>query len=163
MPGNDAHAAHREQLVNLLEPSVAAAGFELDELALQRAGRRMVLRVVIDGDAGVSLDEAAALSRQFSRLLDDAATDDMFGPMSYMLEVTSPGVDRPLTEPRHWRRNQGRLVRATTSEGEFVGRIERADDAEVTLLVDAERKILPYALLRSGAVELEFRRPEETV
>ena len=127
MPGNDAHAAHRERLVNLLEPSVTAAGFELEELALQRAGRRMVLRVVIDGDAGVSLDEAAALSRQFSRLLDDTATDDMFGTTSYMLDVTSPGVDRAGSTLLHRNHTPRQLVRAQTTKGKSGRQRGRAD------------------------------------
>jgi len=160
--GNDSSAVTRDEIAQLIEPVIAEAGFDLEDLVLHRMGRAMVLRVVIDGDAGVSLDAAAAISGTLSRLLDAAATDDMLGKTSYTLEVTSPGVDRPLTTPRHWRRNSGRLVRVSTPQGELSGRIQRADDTGVTLLLEGEvARTLPYGQLGPGAVQLEFRRLEE--
>lgn len=101
----------------LIEPSVRGAveavGYDLEDLTVARAGRRDVVRVVVDRDGGVDLDDIADVSRAVSQALDE--TDDGFGVEPYMLEVTSPGVDRPLTENRHWRRNIGRLVKVAVS------------------------------------------------
>lgn len=160
--GDNTSAGARDKVVQLIEPVIAEAGLELEDLVLRRVGRALVMRVVIDGDAGVSLDDAAAVSSSLSRLLDDAVTDDMLGKTSYTLEVTSPGVDRPLTTPRHWRRNHGRLVRVSTPQGDLLGRIDSTDDAGVTFLIDGETaRTLPYEQLNSGVVQLEFRRSNE--
>ena len=96
------------RLAGWIEPVVGAAGYDLEELVVTPAGRRSIVRVVVDRDAGVTLDDIAEVSRAVSDVLD--ANDDGMGRAPYVLEVTSPGVDRPLTEPRHWRRNAGRLV-----------------------------------------------------
>ena len=100
------------RLRGVIEPVVTAAGYDLEELTVSRAGRRHVVRVIVDGDAGVNLDAVAEVSRAVSRALDEAeeASGDLVAG-EYQLEVSSPGVDRPLTEPRHWRRNAGRLVK----------------------------------------------------
>src|SRR5688572_28096970 len=102
----------REHLRSLLEPVVGAARLDLEEVNVTPAGRRRLLRVVVDGDGGVDLDRLALVSRSVSEVLDDS---DAMGSQPYVLEVTSPGVDRPLTEPRHWRRAASRLVRAELS------------------------------------------------
>src|SRR5499427_6986895 len=102
------HGADPAELERLLEPIVRAAGMDLESVRVGSAGRRRLLRVVVDGDGGVSLDDIALVSREVSARLD--ATGAM-GEAPYTLEVSSPGVDRPLTQPRHWRRAVGRLVR----------------------------------------------------
>ena len=112
------------RLAGLIGPAVAAAGMDLESVRVSVAGRRRLLRVVVDSDHGVSLDDAAEVSRDVSAALD--ATDVM-GDMPYTLEVSSPGVDRPLTEPRHWRRAAGRLVRVKTAAGAVQGRVRAAD------------------------------------
>ena len=81
---------------------------DLESVKVTTAGRRRLLRVVVDSDRGVSLDDAALASRELSAKLD---ASDVMGDMPYTLEVSSPGVDRPLTQPRHWQRAVGRLVR----------------------------------------------------
>ena len=98
-----------ERIVGLLEPAVAAMGLDLETVRITAAGRRRLLRIVIDADGGVSLDDIAQVSREVSATLDRAAA---MGEASYTLEVSSPGVDRPLTEPKHWRRAIGRMVSA---------------------------------------------------
>lgn len=111
MPGGNrpvTSPVDESRLAGLIGPVVAAAGMDLESVRASVAGRRRLLRVVVDSDHGVSLDDAAEVSRDVSAALD--ATDVM-GDMPYTLEVSSPGVDRPLTEPRHWRRARGRLVR----------------------------------------------------
>ncbi|HEV7756046.1 MAG TPA: ribosome maturation factor RimP [Mycobacteriales bacterium] len=149
-------AAQRERLIALLGPVVSAAGYDLDTLSVAQAGRRSIVRVVVDGDDGVSLDAIADVSRQVSEVLD--ADDAVLGSAPYTLEVTSPGVDRPLTLPRHWRRNAGRLVSAQHGGQPLTGRIVEADDARVVLDVDGTRVEAPYADLGSGSVQIEFSR-----
>ncbi|MGI5215503.1 ribosome maturation factor RimP [Plantactinospora sp. CA-290183] len=114
-PRGDA-AAHRLRLRAVIEPVVTAAGYDLEDLSVSRAGRRHVVRVIVDRDGGVSLDAVADVSRAVSGALDEAeaAAGDLVAG-EYQLEVSSPGVDRPLTLPRHWRRNVGRLVKVTAS------------------------------------------------
>jgi ribosome maturation factor RimP len=143
------------RLAGLIGPAVAAAGMDLESVRVSVAGRRRLLRVVVDSDRGVSLDDAAEVSRDVSAALD--ATDVM-GDMPYTLEVSSPGVDRPLTEPRHWRRAAGRLVRVKTDAGKVQGRVLAADADGVTLDVDGAGHRYGYGDLGAGAVQVEFGR-----
>ncbi|MGR7023361.1 ribosome maturation factor RimP [Geodermatophilus sp. URMC 62] len=160
------------RLAGWIEPVVGAAGYDLEELVVTPAGRRSVVRVVVDRDEGVSLDDVAEVSRAVSAVLDE--NDGELGRAPYVLEVTSPGVDRPLTEPRHWRRNTGRLVAVTVGPAgateQLTGRITAVDGAGVTLAVEkpgkpgARRKPptprqVPWAELGAGRVQVEFARP----
>jgi ribosome maturation factor RimP len=149
------------KLAGLIEPVVAAAGMDLESVRMTVAGRRRLVRVVVDSDHGVSLDEAADVSRDVSALLD---ANNALGEVPYTLEVSSPGVDRPLTEPRHWRRARGRLVRVkVTGEGSVEGRVLAADADGVTLGIvsngraDGERRF-PHTGLGAGSVQVEFGR-----
>jgi ribosome maturation factor RimP len=148
-PGSSVEAVVRD--------AVAGSGFELESLDEALAGHRRLIRVIIDSDAGVGLDDIATVSRAVSQALDQR--DELIcGP--YTLEVTSPGVDRPLTAPRHWRRNRLRLVRAALITGvELVGRIGDCDDEGVTLLASGALRRVRYAELRRAVVEVEFRQP----
>ena len=151
----------RVRLVQLLTPGVEATGHDLEDVSVSPAGKRRVVRVVIDKDGGSTLDDVAAVSRAVSDLLDTAESvePDLLGG-AYVLEVSSPGVDRPLTLSRHWRRNTGRLVKATLSDGEVLtGRIVEADDAEVVIDIAGTPRRLLLAELRSGSVQVEFARP----
>lgn len=146
-------AAQRERLATVIEPAVTAAGFDLEEVAVSPAGRRKVVRVVVDADGGVSLDGVAEVSRAVSGVLD--GHDDLLGSSPYVLEVTSPGVDRPLTEPRHWRRAVGRLVEVPVGGRPVRARVVAADDEAVELDPGAR---VPYAELGRGRVQVEFGR-----
>jgi ribosome maturation factor RimP len=143
-----------KKLAALIEPAVAAAGLDLESARMTVAGKRRLLRIVVDSDHGVSLDDVADVSREVSAVLD---ASNALGEVPYTLEVSSPGVDRPLTEPRHWRRARGRLVRAKVAgEGSVEGRLLAADADGVTLgLPDGERRF-PYADLGAGRVQVEF-------
>jgi ribosome maturation factor RimP len=171
MPGGSRHAprprapqAHASvdeaRIADVIGPVVAAAGMDLEAVRVTAAGRRRLLRVIVDSDDGVSLDDAADVSRDLSKALDSAAA---MGEFPYTLEVSSPGVDRPLTEPRHWRRAAGRLVTVTASESgasrPVSGRIWAAGDDEVTLDVDGTRSRFAYGVLGPGAVQVEFGHP----
>ena len=100
-------ASNRDTLLTTLEPVVSACGFDLEDVVVTPAGKRRVLRVVVDKDGGVDLDDIAGVSTSVSATLDES---NAMGAVPYVLEVTSPGVDRPLTLPRHWRRATDRLV-----------------------------------------------------
>jgi ribosome maturation factor RimP len=155
----------RVRLDQLLGPVVTATGHDLEDVTVSAAGRRNVVRVVVDRDGGISLDDVAEVSRVVSACLDelDEAEPGLLGT-SYVLEVSSPGVDRPLTAPRHWRRNVGRLVTAVRREsGDLTGRLVTAsaqDDGGVELEVDGAVQAVPYAALVRGVVQVEFRREQ---
>ena len=146
----------RDQLRDVVEPVCAAHGFDLEALEVAPAGRRRRVSVVIDADGGVDLDRCAELSQAISGALDAA---NVLGESPYTLEVSSPGVSRPLRLPRHWRRNTGRLVRVTLADGgDLVARIETADDAGVVLDADGSARRLPYDAIGTARVQVEFRR-----
>ena len=162
------------RLAGWIEPVVGAAGYDLEELVVTPAGRRSIVRVVVDRDEGVTLDDVAEVSRAVSAVLDE--NDGDLGRSPYVLEVTSPGVDRPLTEPRHWRRNTGRLVTVAIgpsgSAEQVTARVIAVDDAGVTLAVEPKGKPgakkrpatpqqVPWAALGTGRVQVEFGRPGE--
>lgn len=152
-------AGQRARLREIVESVVTAGGYDVEGLSVSRAGRRHLVRLVIDGDGGVSLDAVAEISRRVSAALDLAEEHggELFAG-EYELQVSSPGVDRPLTLPRHWRRNIGRLVQVRTPVGQLTGRVVAADDAEVVLDVEGQRHALGYAELGSGKVQVEFAR-----
>ncbi len=142
----------------LLEPVVAQVGYELEDLRVEPAGRRRLVRVIVDADGGVSLDGVAEVNQAVSAALDEA---DLMGSAPYVLEVSSPGVDRPLTEPRHWRRAAGRLVKVPLAEGgELTGRVVGADDEQVVIAVNGEERSFGYGQVGRGKVQVEFRRDE---
>jgi len=162
----DETVARRTRLRAAIEPVVAAAGFDLEQVAVSRAGRRHLVRVIIDGDAGVSLDAIADVSRALSAALDAAEqAGPALVPGEYVLEVSSPGVDRPLTEPRHWRRNVGRLVTVAVADGSashtVTGRITAVTDAAVVLDLDGTARQVPHTALGPGRIQVEFQRPGE--
>ncbi|TXH44976.1 MAG: ribosome maturation factor RimP [Actinobacteria bacterium] len=137
------------RLERLIAPVVADTGFDVEEIVLRPAGRRTQLIVAVDGDE-VTSDGLAALSGRISEVLDGA---DAMGEQPYTLEVSSRGVSRPLTLPRHWRRNVGRLVKVELVDGsEVVGRIESADDAGVMVA----GRSLDLADVRRAVVQVEF-------
>ncbi|MFI6734395.1 ribosome maturation factor RimP [Nonomuraea sp. NPDC050451] len=152
-------ASPRDHLMKLLEPVVSAEGLDLEDITVTQAGKRRLLRVIVDRDGGVSLDDVADVSQAVSAALDD---DDSMGQAAYTLEVSSPGVDRPLTEPRHWRRAAKRLVKAEMRDGNVVeGRILAADEAGVDIDVAGTARRLDYEDLTRGRVQVEFRRIDD--
>jgi ribosome maturation factor RimP len=145
------------QLRPMVERVVMEAGFDLEEIDIRPAGRRRLVRVVVDADSGVGLDDIASVSRRVAAELDqhDAV---LGGP--YTLEITSPGVDRPLTAPRHWRRAHLRLVEvALRDAGKITGRVGDAGADAVRLLVDGVLRDVRYADVERAAVVVEFRQP----
>jgi ribosome maturation factor RimP len=142
----------------LAEP-LGALGVDVESVEVQKAGRRHVVRIVVDRDGGVDLDLIAAVSRRASELLDEPPLADVL-PGPFVLEVTSPGVDRPLTEPRHWRRAMSRLVSVTLADGTVIdGRIaSMPSEDEVVMTTDDGDRSLALADVQRAMVQVEFNR-----
>ena len=168
-PGSSAPAAvDTARVTSVIEPVLHAMDIDLETVKVSRAGRRRVLRVIVDADGGVSLDDIAEVSREISARLD---AKNAMGDAPYTLEVSSPGVDRPLTQPRHWRRAIGRLVVVPLTDdntdvqqdspadpGTLTARVLDADQEGVTLEVDGVKRTVRYGDLGPGRVQIEFGR-----
>lgn len=151
--------AVREQIESELEGPLRALDLDVEAVELTPAGKRRILRIAVDGDNGVTLDDVADATKRVSEVLD---ASDVMGEMPYTLEVTSRGVDRPLTLPRHWRRNAGRLVTVTMTGGESVtGRIGESSETAVVLDVDGTAREVAYAEVAKALVQIEFNRKRD--
>lgn len=147
-----------DTLTRVVEPVVTAAGADLEGIDLDTAGRRRRVRVIVDADGGVDLDAIAEISRAVSAVLDE---QDLFGAEPYVLEVTSRGVDTPLTLARHWRRNVGRLVKVTLRDGGTV--TERISGFEGdTVHLESGRTIALPDVTRA-VVEPELTRRDDAI
>ncbi|WP_194913056.1 ribosome maturation factor RimP [Catenulispora rubra] len=165
--------APADRLQALLEPVVAAAGYDLETVRVSQVARRRRVEVVVDGDDGVSLDAVSDLTRVVSDVLDGPDGAVVVGDQPYVLEVGSPGTDRPLTLPKHWRRAKGRLVRAVlTDGGELTGRVLDGDEDGVLLEVEVpgkkkgqpsttQERRLAFAEVAKARVEIEFNRKDD--
>jgi ribosome maturation factor RimP len=169
--GSAPGSADVTRVTSLIEPVTAALELDLESVKISSAGRRRVLRIIVDADGGVSLDDIAEVSREVAAALDARNT---MGEAPYTLEVSSPGIDRPLTQPRHWRRAAGRLVAVPLIAEDYdpkrveqasldllQGRVIAADSDGVTLDTDGVRRIFGYAELGPGRVQVEFGRLDE--
>jgi ribosome maturation factor RimP len=147
----------RTTLKGLIDPVVRAAGVELYDLEVGRMKGKILLRVYIDREVGVTIDDCEAVSREIEAMLD---VEDPI-PTSYVLEVSSPGLDRPLKKPKDFKRFSGKKVRLVTREpiekqNFFVGEIELATDDTVVLLLPRDRKIaIPYDNISRARLEVE--------
>ncbi|MBO0842453.1 MAG: ribosome maturation factor RimP [Nocardioides sp.] len=145
----------------LTEP-LQALGLDVEAVEITPAGKRRILRVAVDKDGGVTLDDVADATREVGRVLDES---DVMGEQPYTLEVTSRGVERPLTLPRHWRRNAGRLVKVTGADGAtYTGRVKEHDeepDGGVVLEISGKRRTVPYAQVKKALVQIEFKHIDE--
>lgn len=151
--------ATRDRIEAELIDPLHVLGVDVEAIELTPAGKRRVLRVAVDKDGGVTLDDVADVTREASRVLDES---DVMGEHPYTLEVTSRGVDRPLTLPRHWRRNADRLVKVTlVDDDEVTGRILASTEESATLDVDGTQREIPYAEVAKALVQIEFNRKSE--
>jgi ribosome maturation factor RimP len=148
--------AIRDRIEAELVDPLIALGVDVEAVEITPAGKRRVLRVAVDKDGGVTLDDVADATREVSRVLDDS---DVMGEQPYTLEVTSRGVDRPLTLPRHWRRNNDRLVKVTLEDGSAVtGRITSSNEVAATLDVEGAAHEVTYDQVAKALVQIEFNR-----
>ena len=147
------------ELIELLTPVVKAFSLDLDDVSISKSGNQRVVDVTVDGDAGVNLDEVAAVSRAISEFLD---TSDIMGEAPYLLEVGTRGVSSPLTKPAHWARNIGRLVSVAGDAINATGRITAFENPKVTLSVNDKDRIVNIADLSRAHIEVEFKKmPKE--
>jgi ribosome maturation factor RimP len=140
-----------EEIAVAITPAIEAAGCYLEEVTLTPAGKRKIMTVIVDGDTNLSLDQVTAVSKAVSAIVEVLPA---LGDTPFTLEVTSPGVDRPLTHPRHWRKNHGRLINVTLEDGKVVkGRI--GDSTEIDVEIDSLK--IAYAAMKRALIEIEFK------
>jgi ribosome maturation factor RimP len=146
-------------LTELLTPAVTQAGFVLEEVTVTPVGKRRLVAVVVDcEDRNPSLDEVTVVSKEVSAILDNYT---QMGEMPFTLEVTTPGIDRPLTLGRHWKKNIGRLVKITPKTGEkYIGRITLVKDNAVTIEIKGKESEISFAEISRAQIEVEFNRKE---
>jgi ribosome maturation factor RimP len=160
--------AAADRLHALLEPAIAELGYDLEAVRVSQVAKRRRVEVVVDGESGVSMDAVADVARVVSDKLDGAEGSAVMGDQAYMLEVTSPGVDRPLTLPKHWRRAKSRLVKAVLTDGGTVtGRVLDSDEDGVLLEVPGKKKgtvaqrRLSFAEVAKARMEVDFSRRDD--
>lgn len=152
---SDKDLAVVQEIVN---PIAAALDLDVEDIEIRKTGKRQLVRIILDKAGGINMDEVAAATREISDALDNVT--QLAAP--FTLEVTSPGVDRPLTLPRHWQRNIGRLVRIELANASpVVGRIIAATEAGVTLQVKQTQREFALPQITKAIVQVEFNRPSE--
>jgi ribosome maturation factor RimP len=150
----------------LAGPLAAEAGLVIEDITVTPAGKRRVLRIVVDlpqdRTGGVGMEAVAKVSQSLAAALE---TSDVMGAAPFVLEVSSPGVSRPLTQRWHWMRARGRMVKAEPVPGikgwtaaSSTGRLMVVDDAGIEL--DGERR-LPWDQISRGIVQVEFGRADD--
>jgi ribosome maturation factor RimP len=139
--------------MQILEPIASNMGLDLEDVEIKSAGKHSIVQVSIDKDGGINLDEVAQISNQISEALD---AKDVLGEKSYTLEVGSPGIDRALTLPRHWRRNIGRLVKINFGSNSEIGRIIESDDEKVSLEVKGKTRSINFDKIDKAFIQVEF-------
>ena len=149
-----------EKITELVQPAVESAGFFLEDVHVLSPGSHRIITCIVDGQTPLNLDQVTSVSRNISELLDTA---DFMGETAFTLEVTSPGVDRPLTLPRHWQKNLKRLVKVVYLDGSVVsGRISAVEESHVFLIEDIKGKskehTVAFADVKRATVEIEFNR-----
>ena len=151
-----------DSIAELIEPAVTAQGFYLEEVQLVSPGKHRIVTCIVDGEISLNLDQVTSVSRAISELLDEAP---IMGDTPFTLEVTSPGVDRPLTKPRHFAKNVDRLLKITKTDGEVVtGRIISNTESEVVLSVVSKKETTEVTVaisdIKRAVVEIEFNRKD---
>jgi ribosome maturation factor RimP len=155
--------ALKDQISELVTPAVSDLGFYLEDVHVATPGSHRIVTCIVDGDASLNLDQVTSVSRVISELLDEAA---FMGETPFTLEVTSPGVDRPLTQPRHFAKNISRLLKIIKLDGsEVTGRILSNTDTDVTLTVTVKKEtreeVITLADIKRAVVEIEFNRKDD--
>ena len=155
--------ALKDQISELVTPAVSDLGFYLEDVHVATPGSHRIVTCIVDGDASLNLDQVTSVSRVISELLDEAP---FMGETPFTLEVTSPGVDRPLTQPRHFAKNVSRLLKIIKLDGsEVTGRILSNTDHDVTLTVAVKKETTEQTIslseIKRAVVEIEFNRKDD--
>ena len=140
-----------EDISAAIRPIIEASGNYLEELTITSAGKVKILTVIVDSDSHLNLDQITAVTKEISEVIE---TLEELGDSAFTLEVTSPGIDRPLTKPRHWRKNFDRLVKITMTSGKYIqGRIGEATEANVLV---GDQKV-SFEDIKRAVLEIEFK------
>ncbi len=142
----------KEEISAAITPALSDLGFYLEDITITSAGRRSMLTVIVDGDTHLSLDQVTVATKAISEIVENIQS---LGQAPFTLEVTSPGLDRPLTKPRHWRKNIDRLVKIVLSDGkEIKGRVK--DATEISATVDEQ--VVKFSDIKRATLEIEFKQ-----
>ena len=144
--------SNKEQVLAVITPAIESLGFYIEDITITSAGKRSMLTVIVDGDTHLSLDQVTVATKAISEIVENLPT---LGNNPFTLEVTSPGLDRPLTKPRHWRKNQDRLIKIVLTDGkEISGRIKDSTETSVTV----DEKVINFADIKRATLEVEFKK-----
>jgi len=142
----------KEEISAVITPALTSLGFYLEDLNITSAGKRSLLTVIVDADRHLSLDEVTVATKAISEIVENIPA---LGSTPFTLEVTSPGIDRPLTKPRHWRKNINRLVKIVLLDGsQITGRIKQAGESAATI----EESVINYLDIKRANLEIEFKQ-----
>jgi ribosome maturation factor RimP len=142
----------KEEISAAITPALSVLGFYLEDITITSAGRRSMLTVIVDGDTHLSLDQVTVATKAISEIVENIQS---LGQAPFTLEVTSPGLDRPLTKPRHWRKNIDRLVKIVLLDGkEIKGRVK--DATEISATVDEQ--VVKFSDIKRATLEIEFKQ-----
>jgi ribosome maturation factor RimP len=155
--------ALKDQISELISPALHQAGYFLEDINVVSPGNHRIVTVIVDGESALNLDQVTVASKLVSELVDEAS---FMGETPFTLEVTSPGIDRPLTLPRHFSKNVTRLLKVTKNDGAVItGRITSNTDVDVTLNVTDKKEVKEVAIalsdIKRAVVEIEFNRKDE--
>ena len=144
--------SNKEQVLAVITPAIESLGFYIEDINITSAGKRSMLTVIVDGDTHLSLDQVTVATKAISEIVENLPT---LGNNPFTLEVTSPGLDRPLTKPRHWRKNQDRLIKIVLTDGKEVnGRIKDSTESSVTV----DEQVINFADIKRATLEVEFKK-----
>jgi ribosome maturation factor RimP len=144
--------SNKEQVAAAITPAIESLGFYVEDIAITYAGKRSMLTVIVDGDTHLSLDQVTVATKAISEIVENLPT---LGNNPFTLEVTSPGLDRPLTKPRHWQKNKDRLIKIILNDGkEITGRIK--DSTQLAVTVDEQ--VINFADMKRATLEIEFKQ-----
>ncbi|MGG7099246.1 ribosome maturation factor RimP [Rhodococcus sp. 24CO] len=152
----------KDRVIELVSELVQSKGYDVEDVVVTNAGKHSAVRIMVDSDAGIELDAAAEISRLVSELFDSL---EEIGEAPYTLEVTSPGIDRPLTAERHWRRARGRKARIDLADETVVGRIGVLGEDSVAVVMNGRGGLtvreIPLADVQKAVVQVEFSKPSD--
>ena len=141
----------KEDISDAVTPALSALGFYLEDVTITSAGRRSMLTIIVDGDTHLSLDQVTSATKAIGEIVESIQS---LGETPFTLEVTSPGLDRPLTKVRHWQKNINRLVKVVLQDGsEIKGRINEVNEANSVV---GEIKV-NYSDIKRATLEVEFK------
>ena len=142
----------KEDISDAVTPALSALGFYLEDVTITSAGRRSMLTIIVDGDTHLSLDQVTSATKAIGEIVESIQS---LGETPFTLEVTSPGLDRPLTKPRHWRKNIDRLVKIVLLDGkEIKGRIKAASENSATV----NESEIKFSDIKRASLEVEFKQ-----